>query len=57
MATNNISFISVMFVVGITYLSTEVILNFNSIDLVYLIFIVGCFIRFIYIRKCQKTEE
>lgn len=54
MTTNKISFIGLMFVVGITYLSTEVILDFNTIDLLYLIFIVGCFIKFIYIRKIKE---
>ncbi len=57
MTTNKISFIGVMFVVGITYLSTIVILNFNLLDFTYLLFIIGCFIRFIYIRKFQKAEE
>ena len=57
MTTNKISFIGVMFVVGITYLSTEVLLDFNILDLAYLLFIVGCFFRFIYIRKFPITEE
>ncbi len=56
MTTNKISFISVMFVVGITYLSTMVMLNFNLLDFTYLLFIIVSFLRFIYIRKIQKNE-
>lgn len=57
MTTNNISLISKLFVVGITYLSTRLIIKFNSLDLAYFLFIIGCFIRFLYIRKSQKSGE
>ena len=46
-----------MFVVGISYLIIEIIYKFNILDLIYLLFIVGSFIRFIYIRKTRKIKE
>ena len=57
MTTNKISFISVMFVVGIVYLIARIITKFDILDLTYLLFIIGCFIRFIYIRKFDTNEE
>ena len=57
MTTNKISFISVMFVVGIVYLIARIIIKYDILDLTYLLFIIGCFIRFIYIRKFDTNEE
>ena len=46
--TNNI--ISLLFVVTIFVLTINLINKFTYLDLLYLLFIVGCFIRYIYIK-------
>ena len=48
--------IGVMFVIIIIYLSVSIINEFNYLDLAYLLFIIGCFIRFIYIKKTAKAN-
>lgn len=55
MTTNNTNFISKMFVVIITYLVVRLTLSFTIIDFSYLIFIVGCFIKYLKIKE-QKEE-
>lgn len=50
----NISGIGVMFVFIIFYLTMSIIDKFNYLDFVYLLFIIGCFIRFIFIKKEQN---
>lgn len=57
MTTNKVSFIGLMFVVGIIYLAVRIIIKFDPLDFIYLLCIIGSFIRFIYIRKNQKLEE
>ena len=57
MTTNKVSFISMMFVVGIIYQSAKIIFKFNFLDLLYLLFIILCFMRFIYIRKVKQIKE
>lgn len=57
MTTNNIGFISKMFVVSITYLFIILIANFNLLDLTYLLFVISCFARFIYIRNNHEIKE
>lgn len=57
MTTNNMGFISKMFVVGITFLLIKLIGKYNNLDFIYLIFICINFIRFIYIRNNIKIEE
>jgi hypothetical protein len=56
MTTNNknVSFISVVFVVLISYLSTNIISRFNYLDLIYLLFIVACFFKQIYLNTLQR---
>lgn len=56
MTTNKISFISKMFVVMIAYLCINLVFNFNLLDFSYLIMLIGCFIKFIIIRKHQVEE-
>ena len=54
--TKQISGIGVMFVLIIIYLTMSIINKFNYLDLAYLLFIIGCFIRFIYIKKIEHKE-
>lgn len=54
MATNKISFTCLMFVVVIAYLGLKVVFEFNILDFIYLIFMIGSFIRLIYLRKMRK---
>lgn len=42
--------ISILFVAIIVFLVIDIVNKFTLIDFAYLIFIVGCFIRFIYIK-------
>lgn len=53
----HISGIGVMFVLIIIYLTMSIINKFNYLDLAYLLFIIGCFIRFIYIKKFDHKEN
>ena len=55
--TKHISGIGVMFVLVIIYLSINIIYKFNYLDFAYLIFMVICFIRFIYIKKLEHKEN
>ena len=57
MTTNKISFISVMLVVGIIYLTLRVITEFDLLDFAYLIFLIISFIRFKIIRRNRIVEE
>lgn len=50
----SISGIGVMFVLIIFYLTMNVIEKFNFLDFCYLLFIVGCYVKFIFIRKEQN---
>ncbi len=38
------------FALCITLLTVSVIVKFNYLDLVYLLFLIGCLIRYIYIK-------
>ena len=40
-----------LFVVGIIVLIINLIMTFTALDLIYLIFIIGCYIKFIMIRR------
>ncbi len=53
---NKLGVIGISFVAVIIYLSASVINKFDYLDLAYLLFIIGCFIRFIYIKKFDKTN-
>ena len=53
----HISGIGVMFVLIIIYLTMSIINKFNYLDLAYLLFIIACFIRFIYIKKIEHKNE
>ncbi len=55
--TKQISGIGVMFVLVILYLSISIINEFNYLDFAYLLFMISCFIRFIYIRKSGNHEK
>lgn len=44
------SIIGLFFVGLILILTINVVINFAILDLAYLLFIVGCFIRYIYIK-------
>ena len=55
MTTNKVSFISMMFVVGIIYLCALLIINFSILDLTYLIMLIICFIKFLIIRKLKNN--
>ena len=57
MTTNKISFISMMLVVGIIYITLRVITEFNFLDFAYLISLIISFIRFKIIRKNRIVEE
>lgn len=57
MTTNKISFISMMLVVGIIYLTLRIITEFDLLDLAYLITLIISFIRFKTIRKNRIAEE
>ena len=57
MTTNKISFISMMLVVGIIYLTLRIITEFNLLDFTYLIFLIISLIRFKIIRKNRIIEE
>lgn len=57
MTTNKISFISVMLVVGIIYLTLRVITEFNLLDFAYQISLIISLIRFKIIRKNRIVEE
>ena len=57
MTTNKISFISMMLVVGIIYLTLRIITEFNFLDFAYLISLIISFIRFKIIRKNRIVEE
>ena len=54
--TKHISGIGVMFVLIIIYLSINIINKFNYLDLAYLLFMITCFIRFIYIKKIEHKD-
>lgn len=57
MTTNKISFISMMLVVGIIYLTLRIITEFDLLDFAYLISLIISFIRFKIIRKNRIVEE
>ncbi len=57
MTTNKISFISKMFVVLIAYQGAVIMTEFTVVDFLYFIFVIGCFIRYIYISKITPEEE
>ncbi|MBR3362962.1 MAG: hypothetical protein IKG40_03450 [Bacilli bacterium] len=42
---------SLLFVVVIFILAFNITRNFDILDLAYLLFIIGCFMRYIYIQK------
>jgi len=56
MATNNMNFISKMFVVIITYLVVRLTVELTTLDFAYLSFIVGCFIKYLKIKEKPKEE-
>ncbi len=43
--------ISLLFLITIIYIVVNLIAKFTLLDLTYLIFLVCCFIRFIFIKK------
>ena len=57
MTTNKISFISMMLVVGIIYVTLRIITEFDLLDLAYLISLIISFIRFKIIRRNRIVEE
>lgn len=57
MTTNKISFISMMLVVGIIYLTLRIITEFDLLDFAYLISLIISFIRFKIIRRNRIVEE
>ena len=57
MTTNKISFISMMLVVGIIYITLRIITEFDLLDLAYLISLIISFIRFKIIRRNRIVEE
>lgn len=57
MTTNKISFISMMLVVGIIYITLRVITEFDLLDFAYLISLIISFIRFKIIRRNRIVEE
>ena len=57
MTTNKISFISVMLVVGIIYITLRIITEFDLLDFAYLISLLISYIRFKIIRKNRIIEE
>ena len=50
MITKNISLVSLLFALIIVVLSINVISKFTYLDFAYLLFMIGCFIRYIYIK-------
>ena len=52
MITRNkeVGIMSLLFVVVILFLTFSIIKNFDILDLVYLLFMIGCFVRYIYIK-------
>ena len=42
--------VGLVFVGVITYLGINIAKNFNYLDLAYMLFIIGCFIRYIYLK-------
>ena len=57
MTTNKISFISVMLVVGIIYITLRIITEFNLLDFAYQISLIISLIKFKIIRKNRIVEE
>ena len=57
MTTNKISFISMMLVVGIIYLTLRIITEFDLLDFAYQISLIISLIRFKIIRKNRIVEE
>lgn len=57
MTTNVMDDISKMFVVLIIYMSAVIVVKFNIVDLLYLIFVTGSFIQYIYINIINSKEE
>ena len=45
-----ITAVGLVFVGVITYLGINIAKNFNYLDLAYMLFIIGCFIRYIYLK-------
>ncbi len=45
-----ITAVGLMFLGVIIYLGINIINNFNYLDLAYMLFITGCFIRYIYLK-------
>ncbi len=41
------------FAVCISILTINVVNNFNYLDFIYLLFIIGCLIRYIYIKRTE----
>ena len=56
MTTNNISNISMMFVVTITYLGINIVITFNILDFTYIIVLIIYFIK-IKVIRCSKMRE
>ena len=54
--TKHISGIGVMFVLIIIYVSINIIDKFNFLDFAYLLFMIICFIKFIYIKKIETKD-
>jgi len=44
------------FVVGIMILVTNYVMSLELIDLIYLMFVVGCYLRLIHIRVTEKQK-
>lgn len=51
--TKHINEVGMMFVLVIIYLSINLVNKFNYLDLTYLLFMIACFIKFIYIKKSE----
>ena len=52
MITKNksVGIVSMLFVVVIVVLTFSIVKQFDVLDLAYLLFIIGCFLRYIYIK-------
>lgn len=57
MITNNkIDVTHLVFVVGIIILTINLAIHFVVVDLIYLLFIVACYIKFVLIRRENKKK-
>ncbi len=46
-----------VFGVGIMILVVNLLITFNLIDLIYLLFVIGCYIRFIFLKIESKKSQ